>query len=47
MTMAKGQDRGNREAKKPKATAKKPAAGTPASAMQPPPRPAPSKSGNK
>jgi len=45
--VAKGQNRGNREAKKPKATAKKPEAGGSVAALQPPARPAPGKSGSK
>ncbi len=45
--MAKGQNRGNREAKKPKATAKKPPAGASATSSQLPARPAPAKPGSK
>ena len=41
--MAKGQNRGNREPKKPKATKKPPAAGTSPFTREPPPRPAPAK----
>lgn len=44
--MAKGQKRGNREAKKPK-KAKKPAIGAAAQSYQLPIRPAPSKGGGK
>lgn len=41
--MAKGQKRGNREVKKPKAAAKKPAAGAVAAQHHSPVKPAPSK----
>lgn len=45
--MAKGQKRGNREAKKPKAAVKKPVAGSAAAPYQLPTRPAPAKGGGK
>lgn len=45
--MAKGQKRSGREAKKPKASAKKPAAGAGASAYQLPAKPPPSKGAGK
>ncbi len=45
--MAKGQKRGNREVKKPKAAGKKPASGAAATSYQLPVRPAPAKPGGK
>jgi hypothetical protein len=45
--MAKGQKRGNREVKKPKAAVKKPAAGSVASQYQLPTRPSPTKGAGK
>lgn len=46
-TMAKGQKRSNREAKKPKTAVKKPAAGTVASPYQLPVKPASAKPSSK
>jgi hypothetical protein len=45
--MAKGQKHGNREVKKPKATAKKPIAGAVAEPFQFPGKPAAAKKGGK
>ena len=45
--MAKGQNRGNREPKKPKASAKKPPAGTSASQFQLAAKPSPTKGNAK
>ena len=45
--MAKGQKRGNREVKKPKAAVKKPAAGVAAPPYQLPLRPSPGKGAGK
>jgi hypothetical protein len=45
--MAKGQKRGNREAKKPKTAVKKPTAGTVASQYQLPIKPSPTKGAGK